>query len=40
MQERKEFLSDKTQFESLSLIQYNILLNDDDAKLKHEAERT
>ena len=40
MQERKDFLSDKTQFESLSLIQYNILLNDNDAKLKHEAEHT
>ena len=38
MQERKEFLSDKTQFESLSLIQHNILLTEDDARLKQEAE--
>jgi glycosyltransferase involved in cell wall biosynthesis len=31
-------LSDKTQFESLPLIQHNIVLNEEDVKLKDEAE--
>lgn len=31
-------MSDKTQFESLPLIQHNIVLNKEDASLKDEAE--